>query len=83
MLGVDSLGDWSVNIKFYIKTRPLQQWSVKRELLRRIKNRFDELDIEIPFPNRTIHHRVDQQGVIPPFAAHDPAPPRILHAVRP
>jgi small-conductance mechanosensitive channel len=57
MLGVDALGDSSVSIKFHLKTRPLQQWTVKRELLRRIKNRFDELGIEIPFPHRTIFHR--------------------------
>jgi small conductance mechanosensitive channel len=59
MLGVDALGDSAVVIKFFIKTRPLQQWAVKRELLRRIKNRFDELGIEIPFPHRTLYHRTD------------------------
>ena len=57
MLGVDELGESAVNIKFFLKTRPLQQWPVKRELLRRIKNRFDEMGIEIPFPQRTIHMR--------------------------
>ena len=59
MLGVDALGDSAVVIKFFIKTRPLQQWTVKRELLRRIKNRFDELGIEIPFPHRTVFHRLE------------------------
>ncbi len=57
MLGVDALGDSAVVIKFFIKTRPLRQWLVKREMLRRIKSRFDELGIEIPFPHRTIYHR--------------------------
>ncbi|MEX0818764.1 MAG: mechanosensitive ion channel domain-containing protein [Pirellulaceae bacterium] len=56
MLGVDAFGNSAVVIKFLIKTRPLKQWLVKRELLRRIKNRFDELGIEIPFPHRTIYH---------------------------
>ncbi len=65
MLGVDELGESSVRIKFFLKTRPLQQWPVKRELLRRIKNRFDELGIEIPFPQRTIHMRYHE----PPRAA--------------
>jgi moderate conductance mechanosensitive channel len=59
MLGVDGLSDSAVVIKFLIKTRPLQQWRVKRELLRRIKRRFDELGIEIPFPHRTVFHRMD------------------------
>jgi small conductance mechanosensitive channel len=62
MLGVDSFADSAVQIKFFIKTRPLQQWTVKRELLRRLKNRFDELGIEIPFPHRTIYHRTDEGG---------------------
>lgn len=57
MLGVDSFGDSAIVIKFFMKTRPLQQWEVKREMLRRIKMRFDELGIEIPFPHRTVFHR--------------------------
>jgi small conductance mechanosensitive channel len=32
----------------------MKQWDVKREMLRRIKRRFDELGIEIPFPQRTV-----------------------------
>jgi small-conductance mechanosensitive channel/predicted nucleic acid-binding Zn-ribbon protein len=59
MLGVDQLSDSSVIIKFFLKTRPLQQWTVKREMLRRIKKRFDELGIEIPYPHQTVHHRYD------------------------
>ncbi len=59
MLGVDELSDSSVVIKFFLKTRPLQQWTVKREMLRRIKKRFDELGIEIPYPHQTVHHRYD------------------------
>jgi small conductance mechanosensitive channel len=60
MLGVDSLSDSAVTIKFMIQTQPLAQWAVKREYLRRIKNRFDELGIEIPFPHRKIYFS-DQQ----------------------
>ncbi|MGH7169961.1 MAG: mechanosensitive ion channel family protein, partial [Gemmataceae bacterium] len=59
MLGVDRFSDSSVILKFYLKTRPLQQWTVKREMLRRIKKRFDELGIEIPYPHQTVHHRYD------------------------
>ncbi len=57
MLGVDQLADSAVTIRFIMKTRPLQQWAVRRELLRRIKRKFDDLGIEIPFPHRTIYHR--------------------------
>lgn len=55
VLGVDSFGDSSVVIKCMVKTRPLKQWDVGRELRRRIKNRFDELGIEIPFPHMSIY----------------------------
>ncbi|MCU0876754.1 MAG: mechanosensitive ion channel [Pirellulaceae bacterium] len=57
MYGVDALGDSGVVIKFALKTRPLRQWEIKREMLRRIKRRFDELGIEIPFPHRTLYVR--------------------------
>ncbi len=57
MLGVDAFADSAVVIRFLVKTRPLDRWKVKRELLRRIKLRFDELGIEIPFPHRTVFHR--------------------------
>ncbi|MCP4593218.1 MAG: mechanosensitive ion channel [bacterium] len=56
VLGVDGLNDSAVTIKLLIKTQPLKQWAIKREMLRRIKRRFDELGIEIPFPHRTIYH---------------------------
>jgi small conductance mechanosensitive channel len=59
MLGVDNLADSSVVLKFFLKTKPLQQWTVKREMLRRIKKRFDELGIEMPFPSQTVYHRCE------------------------
>ncbi len=55
ILGVDSFADSAVIIKARIKTLPIQQWTVGREMNRRLKKRFDELGIEIPFPQRTIH----------------------------
>jgi len=67
MLGVDSFGDSSIMIKFFIKTKPLKQWVVRRELNRRIKNKFDELKIEIPFPHRTVYHRVEENQKILPL----------------
>jgi len=54
ILGVDSMSDSSVNIRCWIKTQPLSQWSVGREFRRRVKNRLDAEGIEIPFPHRTI-----------------------------
>ncbi|MDW8370038.1 MAG: mechanosensitive ion channel family protein [Geminicoccaceae bacterium] len=57
--GVDQLGENGVVIRGRIKTRPGEQWRVGRELNRRIKRRFDELGIEIPFPQRTVHIRTE------------------------
>jgi small conductance mechanosensitive channel len=57
MLGVDALTEKAVVLKFVIKTRAQEQWKVKRELLRRIKRRFDELGIETPSqPRGSEHH---------------------------
>jgi len=65
MLGVDEFQDSGVRIKFYIATRPLQQWTVRREMLRRIKARFDEEGIEIPFPQLTLHYPRTNGSLMP------------------
>ncbi len=66
VLGVDQFADSAVIIKARIKTRPIQQWSVGRAFNRRMKRRFDELGIEIPFPHQTIYFGVDKDGSAPP-----------------
>lgn len=55
IFGVDSFGDSAVVIRMRIKTKPIEQWNVGRELRRRIKYAFDENGIEIPFPHRTLY----------------------------
>ncbi|MEM4658607.1 MAG: mechanosensitive ion channel family protein [Candidatus Methanosuratincola sp.] len=55
VLGVDDFGSSDVKIRCLIKTIPLKQWEVGREFRRRIKNRFDELGIEIPFPHISLY----------------------------
>ena len=55
MLGVDQFAESAVIIKCRIKTNPMQQWRIGREMNRRIKNTFDAKGIEIPFPHRTIY----------------------------
>ena len=54
VLGVDAFADWSVTLKLRIKTVPLKQWDVGRELRKRIKRAFDQHGIEIPFPERVV-----------------------------
>jgi len=65
VLGLDSFGDSAIILKARIKTKPIQQWRIGREFNRRIKKKFDELNIEIPFPHRTIYFGKDKQGASP------------------
>ncbi len=55
IFGVDKFDDSAVVIKGRIKTLPIQQWSVGREFLRRIKYAFDAHRIEIPFPHCSVY----------------------------
>jgi small conductance mechanosensitive channel len=66
ILGVDRFADSAVVIKARTTTRPIQQWRVGREFNRRMKERFDELDIEIPFPHVTLYMGQAKNGESPP-----------------
>ena len=55
IFGVDKFDDSAVIIKGRIRTRPISQWQVGREFLRRVKLAFDANGIEIPFPHRTFY----------------------------
>lgn len=55
--GVDGFGESAVMLKMRLKTVPLKQWEVGRELRRRIKKAFDKHGIEIPLPHRVVVSR--------------------------
>ncbi len=55
VLGVDKFADSAVIVKVRIKTAPIKQWSIGREMNRRIKKEFDRLGIEIPFPHLSLY----------------------------
>ncbi|CAO3433025.1 Potassium efflux system KefA protein / Small-conductance mechanosensitive channel [Azospirillum endophyticum] len=66
VLGIDAFQDSAVLIKARIKTMPIQQWNVGREFNGRMKKRFNELGIAIPFPQRILHiapNDLDRAGV--------------------
>lgn len=67
MLGLDRFDNSAVIIKARIKTLPIRQWDVMREFNRRLKRRFDELGIEIPFPHQTLYFGADKNGKAPPL----------------
>lgn len=53
--GVQDWADSSVMIRARLRVKAMEQWGVRRECLRRLKNAFDAHGIEIPFPQLTIH----------------------------
>ena len=55
IFGLDSFGDSALVVKGRIKTKPSQQWTVGREYRKRLKEVFDQHNIEIPFPHQTIY----------------------------
>jgi small-conductance mechanosensitive channel len=65
--GVERWGDSAVQLRCRFRVRPLEQWSVRREFLRRLKRAFDERGIEIPFPHLTIYAGSDKKGMAPAF----------------
>jgi small conductance mechanosensitive channel len=54
VLGVEKFDESQMVIRMMVKTAPLKQWDVGRELRRRIKIRFDEKGIQLPFSHRVL-----------------------------
>ena len=75
VMGVQALADSAVVVRVRLKTSPGRQWAVSREFNRRMKRRFDDHGIEIPFPHRTVYFGEDKEGQAPPLrlGRHRPA----------
>jgi small conductance mechanosensitive channel len=52
---VSDLGDYGVDICIRGYTKPGEQWGLTGELRKRIKNRFDQEGIEIPWPHTKVY----------------------------
>jgi small-conductance mechanosensitive channel len=65
MWGIESVTADGVVLRLVVKTQPLQQWAVARELRRRIKDRFDAEGIHVAHPQSAVW-----------VAAEAPAPAR-------
>ncbi len=48
-------GDSAVTARIVVQVKPGEQFAAERELRRRLKRTFDAQDVEIPFPQRTVH----------------------------
>ncbi|HPA90728.1 MAG TPA: mechanosensitive ion channel family protein [Quisquiliibacterium sp.] len=53
--GVERWADSAVMLRARFRTLPLEQWTVRREFLLRLKRAFDAHGIEIPFPQLRVH----------------------------
>ncbi len=51
ILGVQALGPYQVTIRLMVKTKPMEQWRVQRELRRRIKLALTSSGVTIPYPH--------------------------------
>ncbi len=56
ILGIERFGESYLTLRMTIKTAPLRQWEVGRELRRRIKRLFDERRVQVPYPYRIFFH---------------------------
>ena len=65
--GVDKWADSAVVIRCRFKAMPLEQWSVRRAYLYRLKKAFDAAGIEIPYPHLTLYAGQDKDGSAPPL----------------
>ncbi len=63
--GVERWDNSAVTLRCRFKVAPLEQWTVRREYLRRLKKAFDEHGIEIPFPHLTVYAGVGKDGSAP------------------
>jgi moderate conductance mechanosensitive channel len=62
--GVEALAADAITLRVLIKTLPLKQWAIAREMRQRIKARLDYEGIEIPFPQRVIWHREEKADAV-------------------
>lgn len=49
VLGINSIDSNGVTIRVIVKTKPAEQWSVEREIRRKVIEKFNEQGIDLPF----------------------------------
>lgn len=61
MAGIERFADSSVMLRCRFRVQALEQWSVRREYFRRLKKRFDEVNIDIPYPHLVLYRSDDEK----------------------
>ncbi|WP_435099694.1 mechanosensitive ion channel domain-containing protein [Arhodomonas sp. AD133] len=80
IFGLQELNESWVGVRVRLKTRPGDQWQVRREFFRRTKLAFEQAGIDMPYPQRTLHFAGPQDEPPPPTsesgggAAGEPPP---------
>lgn len=59
VLGVNDLADYGMTFTIVAKTKPMEQWSVERELRKAVKEALDRESIEIPYPKHIVYNKED------------------------
>jgi small conductance mechanosensitive channel len=52
--GIEAMTQDSVVVRLAVRTQPLQQWTVARQLRRRIKEAFAAQGVDVPLPQRPV-----------------------------
>lgn len=60
--GVNDWAESAVMLRARMRVVPGEQWGVRREFLKRLKQRFDDDGIEIPFPHMTLYAGQAKEG---------------------
>lgn len=55
--GISELGDSAVVFKMICKVKSGEQWTIARQMRKRIKDKFDKVGIEIPYPCTNVYMR--------------------------
>lgn len=73
VLGVESLDNKGMTLRLWLKTKPLKQWVVARELRSRIKHAFDQAGIVLGIPHEQI--AVHWESSMPQIPSTQPPSP--------
>ena len=81
IIGVDAWGDSAVDLVCRLKiVPPIQQWTMRREFLKRLKKAYDAHGIEIAHVDEVLAARFDRGDRAGDLAGHErlPAPGRFV-----
>ncbi len=60
VLGVEALAADGITLRMIIRVEPGSQWELQRAIREHVKQHFDAIGIEIPFPQRTVWMRTEE-----------------------